>query len=172
MQINLKKIFQNFNANLYLTITLFLYQLISVPIFLKFQNPEIYGIWIIIYAIPWYFLFVDLGLSYNFSIINNLITNKFKLKRSDNDILNVVFSTNILFFSFGSIVVTLSDVRISFWWSTKSWILVFILIRLASFDDEAILTVVLVTVLSPYLHRKSLRYHRLPLRQSATAMIM
>lgn len=104
MQINLKKIFQNFNANLYLTITLFLYQLISVPIFLKFQNPEIYGIWIIIYAIPWYFLLVDLGLSYNFSIINNLITNKFKLKRSDNDILNVIFSTNILFFSFGSIL--------------------------------------------------------------------
>jgi O-antigen/teichoic acid export membrane protein len=104
MQINLKKIFHNFNANLYLTITLFLYQLISVPIFLKFQNPEIYGIWIIIYAIPWYFLFVDLGLSYNFSIINNLITNKLKLKRSDNDILNVIFSTNILFFSFGSIL--------------------------------------------------------------------
>ena len=99
------KIFKNFNANLYLSISLAIYQIISVPIFLERIGVNNYNIWLFLFSLPWYLVILDYVQSFNFSVANELVKSKEKNKKKlFNYLLKKIFTFNVYALILSSII--------------------------------------------------------------------
>ncbi len=104
--INIKTIIKNLGANSLAVIINLLFQLIAVPIFLKFWGVDLYGEWLVLTSITAYFSVSDIGLS-------TVTANEFSINYAQgnykkcNILLNNNFFFIILIFSIIFLVIAL-----------------------------------------------------------------
>src|SRR5438093_923862 len=58
-----RRLLKGFGANLYGQAAVIVIQLAGVPILLNYWHPQLYGEWLILFAIPGYLSMTDLGFS-------------------------------------------------------------------------------------------------------------
>ena len=85
-------IFKNVFANSLTMVIILFFQLISVPVFLKFWGVERYGEWIVLNTLTAYFQMTDVGLN---TATGNSFT--FHFVRNEKERCNILINNNILF---------------------------------------------------------------------------
>ena len=90
--VNRRIILRNIGATSITSIIHFLFQLISIPLFMKYWGIELYGEWIVLNALTAYFAMSDIGL-------NTVTTNEFSInyKQKNNRKCNILFNNNLFF---------------------------------------------------------------------------
>lgn len=90
--VNRRIILRNIGASSITSIINFLFQLISIPLFMKYWGIELYGEWIVLNALTAYFAMSDIGL-------NTVTTNEFSInyKQKKYRKCNVLFNNNLFF---------------------------------------------------------------------------
>lgn len=90
--INIKSIIKNLFANSFLVLINIIFQLISVPIFIKFWGIGLYGEWIVLSAISVYFSMTDVGL-------NTVTANDFSINyaKGKYDTCKILLNNNLFF---------------------------------------------------------------------------
>ena len=90
--INIKSIRNNLGANALTVIINIGFQLVSIPIFLKYFGVQMYGEWLVLTAITAYFSMTDIGL-------NTVTANEFSIAYAQNDYkkCNKLFNNNLIF---------------------------------------------------------------------------
>ena len=95
-------IFKNVFANSLTMVTMLFFQLISVPVFLKFWGVERYGEWITLNTLTAYFQMTDVGLN---TATGNSFT--FHFVRNERERCNVLINNNIFFILVAFLVIFL-----------------------------------------------------------------
>ena len=100
-----KNILKGFGAIFYLNGVGSLIPIISVPVFLKFVGAHVYGEWILINSVVFYFAYIDLGL-------NRILANSMTIDAANGNIKRALLNfqkalTLILFISLLVVILTI-----------------------------------------------------------------
>lgn len=99
-----KRVYKGISANIITQLTSLVIQFMSIPVFLHFWGVELYGQWILLYSVPAYLSFADMG----FGTTSSTLIAKSLSRQDYKDALRIFQSTLFLTGSVGLLLVLLS----------------------------------------------------------------